>query len=185
MSSHNSANLSDDKSEIINEFLQLLTANHHRIYGYILSLAPVRVHADDIMQEATLIMWKKFTEFKTGSDFVSWGITIARNLILNHRKNKNNQVLHFDDQVFKNIEARSEGYMRNIDRRIDALKHCVKKLSSQDRLLLKLRFESEIPAKIIAERLGRKFQTIYKSLARIQGILARCIRRTMLAEELL
>lgn len=174
----------DDKNETINDFLQLLTANHHRIYGYILSLAPVRMHADDLMQEATLIMWKKFSEFKKGSDFVSWGIAIARYLILNHRKNKNNQVLHLEDHVFQCIEARSEAYMKDVDRRVDALKHCVKKLSSQDRLLLRLRFESEIPAKIIAERLGKKFQTIYKSLSRIQCILARCIRRTLITEEL-
>lgn len=184
MDSVNQNYSSDDTSSVINQFLPLLTTNHHRIYGYILSVLPVRADADDIMQEVTLIMWKKFAEFKPGTDFVSWGIAIARNLLLNYRKNKYYKVLHLNDEAIKMIEAKSEGFMKKVDRRMDVLKECVKKLPSRDRLLIRLRYEFEMPVKIIAERLGKNLKTIYKSIARIQDALARCIRRTLVTEEL-
>ncbi|MBN1845360.1 MAG: sigma-70 family RNA polymerase sigma factor [Sedimentisphaerales bacterium] len=183
MDSSNDNDISDHISSVINQFLPLLTMNHHRIYGYILSLLPVRADADDIMQEATLIMWKKFADFKPGTDFVSWGIAIARNLLLNYRKNKYYKVLHLNDEAVKMIEAKSESFIQEVDRRMDVLKQCVKKLPGRDRLLIRLRHEYEMPVKIIAERLGKNIKTIYKSLARIQDALARCIRRTLVAEE--
>ena len=55
MDMHEETNLPDNNSKLINQFLQLLYSNHHKIYGYILSLAPIRFYADDIMQEATWI----------------------------------------------------------------------------------------------------------------------------------
>ena len=183
MNSDNQTSFPNETNGIIDQFLPLLTANHHRIYGYILSLLPVRADADDIMQEATLIMWKKFRDFHPGTDFVSWGIAIARNLLLNYRKNKYNKVLHLNDEAIKVIEAKSEGFMKKVDTRMDVLKQCVKKLPSRDRLLIRLRYEFEMPVKIIAERLGKNLKTIYKSMARIQDVLARCIRRTLVAEE--
>ena len=183
MNRQNEINMLGDKSKQINQFLQLLSDNHHRIHAYILSLVPVRTTADDLMQETTLVMWKKFGDFESGTDFVSWGIAIARFIILDYRKDKNNKVIHLEDQVIQEIATKSERRIQHIDRRIDALKLCVKKLPDKDRFLLKLRYESEIPAKNIAERLGRTFQTVYKSLARIQANLARCIRRTLATEE--
>ena len=69
------------------QFVKLLTACQSRIYAYILSRAPRSADADDILQETAGTMWKKFNEFKTGTDFLAWGLTIARYNVLNYRKN--------------------------------------------------------------------------------------------------
>ncbi len=41
---------------------------------------------DDVLQDTLAVMWKKFDNFKIGTDFVAWGKTIARYKIMNHLK---------------------------------------------------------------------------------------------------
>src|SRR5262249_54956902 len=48
-----------DKSKV---FLPLFLQNQRRLYAYILTLLPNRADADDVLQEASLVMWDKFDE---------------------------------------------------------------------------------------------------------------------------
>ena len=41
-------------------FLRLFLQNERRLYAYILTLLPNRADADDVLQEASLVMWDKF-----------------------------------------------------------------------------------------------------------------------------
>ena len=58
-------------------FTALLLQNQKRIYGLILSLVPNGPDADDIMQEACSVMWKKFETFEEGTNFAAWALRIA------------------------------------------------------------------------------------------------------------
>src|SRR5207249_11545384 len=62
-----------DKSKI---FLPLFLQNQRRLYAYILTLLPNRADADDVLQEASLVMWDKFDERAPPSDFTAWGCRI-------------------------------------------------------------------------------------------------------------
>ena len=81
-------------------FLHLLTANHHRIYAFIMTLVPNSNDADDIMQETTTVMLKKFGEFELGTDFVAWGIAVAHYVILSF---KNNLIIGFTKPIMFNF----------------------------------------------------------------------------------
>ena len=39
-----------------------VTQNERRLYAYILTLLPHRADADDVLQEASLVMWDKFDD---------------------------------------------------------------------------------------------------------------------------
>ena len=41
-------------------FLRLFLQNERRLYAYVLALLPNRADADDVLQEASLVMWDKF-----------------------------------------------------------------------------------------------------------------------------
>src|SRR5262245_5742011 len=58
-------------------FLRLFLQNERRLYAYILTLLPHRADADDVLQEASLVMWDKFDDANPPADFTAWGCRIA------------------------------------------------------------------------------------------------------------
>ncbi|MCK4628907.1 MAG: sigma-70 family RNA polymerase sigma factor [Sedimentisphaerales bacterium] len=162
-------------------FFHLIMANQRQIYGYILKLVPIWNDADDIFQETTKIMWKKFDKFVAGTDFVAWGINIARYNILNFRKKQSqrgNRVV-FNSDLMKSIEVKAENADSKTDVRISALQNCIKKLNSHDRWLILLRYEQGMTTRKLADRIGIKIHSLYKIIPKIQNALLKCIRRTL------
>ena len=172
----------EDKSRI-EEFLQIYSLNQNRIYAYILSLVPNGADADDIAQETTTVMWRKFDQFEPGTDFVAWGMAIARYQVLEYRK-KNKKTIHFGDDIMKLIEDDSSSALKTGDYRVDILKSCINKLSDNDRSLIHMRYHEELPVKNIASRVGKNFKSVYRIMAQIHENLLFCIRKTIQAEEL-
>ena len=67
-------------------FMRHLMGNEHRIYGFILSLVHNWSDADDLLQDVTAIMWRKFDLYEPGTNFCAWALKIARFEVLNFRK---------------------------------------------------------------------------------------------------
>ena len=163
------------------QFIKLLTASQDRIYIYILSRVLRSADADDILQETTSTMWNKFDQFKSGTDFLSWGLTIARYNILNFRKKNKKQPMMLDEDVLNRIESVQVDNSKS-NRRMDALKKCVKLLPDNFSMLLQMRYSEGVGVKEISMRYDRSVPWVYKILTKIQLILMRCINRR-LAEE--
>src|SRR5262249_11570774 len=49
-------------------FLRLFLQNKRRLYAYVLTLLPNRADADDVLQEASLVLWDKFDEHNPPND---------------------------------------------------------------------------------------------------------------------
>ncbi len=172
------------ESSKVNEFLRLIMANQKPIYALILGMIPNRDDAEDIFQETVLVMWSKFDSFERGTSFTAWGIKIAKYKIFQaHRRNARNN-FRFSQAAFESLQGKSDNFVKNIERRMQALRKCIRKLSKRDYDLIQMRYENELAIKTIAERLGRTVQSIYKRMARINDSLIRCIRRMLAMEEL-
>ena len=59
-------------------FITLLTGYQNRLYAYILSMLGDPAAAEDVLQQANLVIWSKADSFEPGSDFEAWVMTIAR-----------------------------------------------------------------------------------------------------------
>ena len=173
----NDKNVDDNKDT--ERFLRLLTPIQGRIYAYILANWPNRSDADDIMQETTAVIWKKFDSYKPGTDFLAWAVTIAKYTVMKYRKNRNNHPIQFNDEAIKILQAESDTFFRKFDGRLDALKECVKKLPQKDGTFLELRYEQEMSAQRIANRFDISSRAVYKTLSRIHDVLMRCVRYSM------
>jgi RNA polymerase sigma-70 factor (ECF subfamily) len=160
--------------------MSLVLANQKRIYVYILSLVIRPADADDILQDTLAIMWKKFDEFKIGTDFVAWGKTIARYKIMNHLKKNQSSKLLFDDDVLEAIEAET-GKMDNLADRMQAMRQCLGKLPAKEMCLLNMRYTDDLSFSGIALQLGVSKQSAYKVISRIHSVLAKCINRSLQA----
>ena len=166
------------------QFLKLLMANDKRIYAFILTLVPGRVDADDLMQETVTVMWRKFGNFEPGRDFVAWGIGIARYKVLEYRKKKRKSQIRFNDNVHALLEADAKNMLCRLDERLDTLQQCLSKLSEKDRKLIGMRYEQDLTAKIISERVGQSIHRVYRNIVRIHDMLLRCVRSTLSAKDI-
>ena len=64
----------DDRSA---ELVQLMMKYQRKLFGYILTLVPSRADAEDILQETSLTICEKFSDFESGTNFYSWACQIA------------------------------------------------------------------------------------------------------------
>ena len=66
-------------------FLRLFTRFEGNLRAFVTSLPPTRKRVDDVMQESSVVLWRKFSEFdQTGAtcDFLAWAFMIARYEVL-------------------------------------------------------------------------------------------------------
>ncbi len=156
-------------------FVQLFAQSQLRLRAYIFSLVRDCTHADDVLQEASIALWKKRATFDPTRDFFRWACGVALIEVLRFRRMAATDKLQFDEALINTLAEEYLEHADDNDRRRTALPDCMKKLSEQDRWLLSARYSSEITVAQIAEQLGRPLSTVYSSLVRIRESLYRCV----------
>lgn len=79
------------------EFVFLL-ARHERLLGaYVMTMVPHPQDADDILQEAKVVMWRNFGKFELGTNFGAWARKVAFHQVLAYRKRKHRDRLDFSE----------------------------------------------------------------------------------------
>ena len=172
---NNYSNHEDNK-----RFISLVLSCQKDIYVFILSLVLSSSDADDILQDTLTTMWEKFDHFEPGTNFISWGKTIARFKVMNYmRKNKNSK-LQFDSEILHLIESESS-QLANLSDRIDALKDCMKNLPGKDLKIMKMRYEQDLTFKKMGLEFGISKQSVYRTVSRIHCALVKCVKRKLSA----
>ncbi len=174
------ANRPDEQPEL---FLRLLLSNEVRIFSYILTLVPNYADAEEIMQETSGIMWRKFETFEPGTDFVAWAVQIARYRILDYRRKRyRERLIRYDSKIFEQMTTLAAAGAVQDDHRLEALERCLAKLRDRPRRLIRRRYYEGAGPKEIAAQEGMSIHAVYKSLARTCGQLLSCVQRTLAAE---
>ncbi|MEJ5260501.1 MAG: sigma-70 family RNA polymerase sigma factor [Anaerohalosphaeraceae bacterium] len=152
--------------------------NQNRLLSFILCYIPNRADAEDVFQNTTFVLWKKFDQYKPGSDFLAWSIMIARFEILSYYKKKKSEgSIHFDEEMQKILDAEMKTFESRFEQRLDALRECLKKLITDELRLLKMRYEENLPLARIAERLSITSPAVFKRISKIHSRLIQCIRQ--------
>src|SRR5947207_1672229 len=84
-------------------FLRLFLQNERRLFGYVLTLLPNRADADDVLQEASLVMWDKFDEAEPPRDFVAWGCRIVYFKVLDFYKKRKRSHVEFSQPLLERL----------------------------------------------------------------------------------
>jgi RNA polymerase sigma-70 factor (ECF subfamily) len=167
----NNVNPSITADSATKEFISLLSINQIRIYAYIISIIGNFNDADDIMQETTIKMWQKFSEFESGTDFLTWGICIAYYKIKEFRKKRN--VPQLSDELIDILHKKAPEQINNTNLYIEKLDDCLRKLKIADYTLVSHRYISGYSVVELSKRFNVTIQAIYLRLSKIQGFLAR------------
>jgi RNA polymerase sigma-70 factor (ECF subfamily) len=167
-------------------FLRLFLQNERRIYGYVLTLLPHRADADDVFQEASLVMWEKFDARHPPDEFAAWGCRIAYFKVLDfHKKGRRSRIQFRQDVLDRLAEtATASAAALQLDERREALAGCIEKLSPRDRDLLARRMAAGATAASTAAAVGRSVEAVYKAVAKIRQALFDCASRALTREGL-
>jgi RNA polymerase sigma-70 factor, ECF subfamily len=161
------------------EFIQLFTGHESRLRAYVLSLVPRWSDAEEIVQQCSVVLWKKFGQFKSGTNFFAWACQIARLEVKDYRKKQKREKRIFSDEFVDMIADEISEIQAEFPARLRALQGCVEKLTRDQRELLRLRYDENGKIESIAQTVHRSVDAVYKSLSRIRQALHDCVNRAM------
>jgi RNA polymerase sigma-70 factor (ECF subfamily) len=165
------------------DYLSLFMKHRKSIHAYILTIVCDVNLADDLMQEAALFAWDHFDQFEMGTNFLAWMRAISRNKILENAKRLKKKHRLLPAELLEKIEDDAFSQIQSLDRRLEALQLCVKKLHPDQQELMQDRYEKGFSVQHIAEILGKSSNAVYKTLARIHCALKNCVQSTLKAWE--
>jgi RNA polymerase sigma-70 factor (ECF subfamily) len=164
------------------DFLRLYTGYERNIRAFVTSLLPNWEGVDEVMQDTSLVMWRKFDQFdpdRPGSKFIDWAFMIARYEVLKYRRKKATDRLVFSEDVFELLAKDAVEVSATQPDRQRALHRCLAKLDNAPRELLRVAYADGVSIHAAAEKVGRTPSGLYKALARIRQGLRRCINLTL------
>jgi RNA polymerase sigma-70 factor (ECF subfamily) len=166
-----------DGSDPTAEFLELYSHNYPRLQFYLMTLMPLADDAADVLQETSLVLWKKFDTYKTGTNFFAWACKIARIQALKHRERRGKSALMFRDELLETLaeEAAEERFAPG--NLLRYLRQCLDRLSNRDQQLIQKRYEPGMTVARLSEEIGRTANSLSKSLGRVRRTLLECIVR--------
>ena len=59
-------------------FAELFVTHQSRVYGFIATMLPNRSEAEEVFQQTSLILWKKWHEYDPQRNFLNWACGVAR-----------------------------------------------------------------------------------------------------------
>lgn len=134
-------------------------------------------------QEVRLFIWEHADDYQPGTNFGAWAYKIAYYYVCTYRKRQARQKVVFSDELVEQLSASAVPVAEKTDRRQDALPHCLEKLPTADRELVRVHYEAGAITRATAERVGRSLKAVYYALNRIHMNLLECIQQTLRAEE--
>ncbi len=164
-------------------FLEHFTRCDKRIRAYTYAIVHDRQVAEDVFQSTALVLWRKFDQFDPESDFLAWAFRVAYFEARGYLRAARRDRLRFNDDVLKTLaDECSERYVQRSGR-CEALRQCLRKLNTQDRQLVKDRYDGKQTVEKLAEHMGRAVQTLYNRLSRIRRQLFECVEKRLAETE--
>jgi RNA polymerase sigma-70 factor, ECF subfamily len=164
------------------EFVRLFSRSQYRILRFIHTLVPNLTEAEDILQETSVILWKKFSQFERDRDFVKWACGIARLEVFRMLRQRQSGAMYLSEIVLNQVAdlAMAEAYdTAQVEASEAALAACIQELGDSERRILTLRYRDDKTVQQIAEECRRPKSTIHDLLEKLRGRLLRCVRRRL------
>ena len=177
--------MNDDRPDSIearrvDQFMNLYTSHQWRLNCYLTSLLPSTTEADDVFQEASVVLWRKFDQFQIDTSFFAWACSIIRLEVLKFREKNARAARLLAPDALEHLAEIAIDYMETIDNaHRHALTHCLELLSPGDRELVRRRYEEQMAVQDLANRMNRTPNALSQSLGRIRRLLLACITRRL------
>jgi RNA polymerase sigma-70 factor (ECF subfamily) len=168
-----------DPTELL---IRLLTAHQEDLFRYIFALLPHEEDARDVLQEASVALCRKFAEYDPAQPFLPWAFRFAYLEVLKQRERNQRRALLLSVELIERLAAEREQMGPVLQERLAALEVCLERLPSEDRQLLRRRYQGKARAEELAQDSGGSRRTLFRKLERIRRILFECINQRTAGE---
>lgn len=136
---------------------------------------------EDILQETSLALWRKFEQYDHKQPFLNWAFRFAYYEVMKFREKKK-KAYSLCEETLKIL---SEEYMSDFgklkaQRRI--LQQCVLKLPQHEQELVDLRYNKRMTVTSINQQFEETGKKIYRAFERIREKLFKCVDVTLTEE---
>ena len=163
-------------------FLRMWTHHEPALRAFVHACLPRAGEVDEVMQNVSLVAWRKFPTLADHTLFPRWACLIARYEILMARRRHARDRLVLDEDVIAQLADEGAEEMPVRSRQLEALDCCIEKLRREHRELALAAYAPDTSMKALAAQLSRTEGSLYQLLARIRQELLRCVERTLARE---
>ena len=156
------------------------------LIAYARSLLGNYAAADDVLQEALLVVFKKFDEFQEGTSMLAWCRSIVRIEVLRakqrHQRERSLTERLLDDAIEAAFDEFQTAWRRDdAESWRNALRGCLERMPQRGQSVLKARFADELSYQQIGERVGMTIEAVRKALFRLKRQVRSCVETSLRA----
>ncbi len=173
------------ENESYEQFVTLFTRNEPALRAFTRSLVPSWDDAVEVMQNTSLVLWRKFDTFDQNTEFLKWAFVVARFEVLKYRRTIARDRHVFDEDLVNRLAVESAEESDVLEAQRRALQHCLAKLPVAQQEMVKAAYEPGTKIKELAVQIGKSATALYKTLNRTRQQLLTCIEQTVAQENAL
>lgn len=161
-------------------FLRLFVQHEQALRAYARVMVPNWDAVDEVIQEASVVMWRKLDLLDSPENFLPWAKVIVRFEALRARRDFARDRLVFSEELLSMLaDEAAETEDELLAREKAALERCFKRLSPAHRELLLAPYAGCGRVKELAEQTERSVNSLYKLLGRLRSKLQGCISQDL------
>lgn len=168
--------------EVREQFVALFVRHEAAIHSFVLTLVPDLDEAEDVVQQASLTMWRRFDQFQPGTSFRNWAFQVAKYTAMNHLTKLKRDRHVFEASLLELLADRAAQRSEQLESQRRALAYCIERMSAADRHVLVGCYEEHGSVRQFAQRVGRSANAVYKHLHRLRVELLACAERRLGSE---
>jgi RNA polymerase sigma-70 factor, ECF subfamily len=165
------------------DFAELFVLNQRRIYAYIATLLGNSSDVEEVFQQTSLLLWKKWEQFDLDGDFTRWACGIAHNQVRNFVRLHRHRDVFFSQTMLDDLAEVHLSQEPHFDRRGQALNNCLEQLPPKQRELVGVCYRGAEPMKAIAAKMRIAPSALYMKLHRLRQTLLNCVESALAREE--
>ena len=167
-----------DKGNSQDRVLKAAFACQPALVSYAHALLQDYAAAEDVVQNALLVVIKKHNEFQEGTSMLGWCRAIVRLEVLRQLRQRQRErpiedrILHDAvDTAFEEFQSDKECVKH------EQLRKCLARLPKRGRETLQLRYAEDMGYEAIGNTLGMTIEAVRKALFRLKRQLRSCLER--------
>lgn len=152
-----------------------LLSHRKALFAYIFSIVRDHHLAEDVFQDVSVTVIRRWEEFGEVRDFWALAREIARRQSLAALRKTSAQPSALSPEALDAVDRGFDEVKGRTEERREALEHCIEALPGKWRRIVRFRYWTDLPVSEIASRLKRSVNTVSVTLNRIRSRLADCV----------
>ena len=162
------------------DFTRLFVRHERDLRVFARTLLPNWSAVDDVLQEASVVMWKKLDQLEKEEEFYFWARTIVRYEALRARRNAARDRLVLSEETLDLLANQAMPTTADeLEQERAVLKGCLQKLTDEQRQLVFAASLRDGGVKELAEASNRTANSLYKMIGRLRASLRECVQREL------